>query len=240
MKNLAFSLGVALIATSASAQPRPSLPPQGSIFVLVDLSTTWLNASSAKLNERILNQVASAIASTAAQIDPPVTVRYISIGDRSLNNLPLCELTLHPKLVGKPEPGVVSTIPALNKFLTESCARFVLSRRGEVFTDISGALDTVSRANASLPRSSHRAILILSDLKEERRAGQNGRIGGLENTKVALLYRTLPEDRDNSSALDARIKMWTSRLSSLGARPKAINDVYAAPGTIAEAISNGR
>lgn len=237
MRLLLIALALS-VSTPALAQSR-NMAPQASITVLVDLSATWLKSADAKLNERLLRQVASAIVSTAADLDPPIVVRYLSIGDGSLGKEPLCEVTMVPQIiVNKKERGVVNTIRELDSFLSSDCVKFVLSRPSEQFTDITGALDSVSRANEG-QTGTYKAIIVLSDLREERRPGQRGAIGRLDASNIVLLYRTLPGDRFNSAALDARIGYWKKRLSAAGASVKAMSDVFAVSGSIVGAL-NGR
>jgi hypothetical protein len=114
-----------------------------------------------------------------------------------------------------------------------------MSRRNEQFTDITGAFDSVSRANQEMT-GSYRAVIVLSDLKEERRVSQKGSIGRLDQTKVILLYRTLAEDQDNSADLDGRIAAWKNRLTGLGASVKSMSDVFATSGAIAGALGHDR
>src|SRR4051794_19796959 len=100
---------VMAFASPAHAQSRANLPPQSFITVLVDLSATWLHAPEAKLNEQLLKQVGSAISTAAGDLEAPIVVRYLSIGDRSLGREPLCEVVLSPQIiVNKKEKGRVN------------------------------------------------------------------------------------------------------------------------------------
>jgi hypothetical protein len=237
----AFLVALAMvIASPAFAQSSASVPPQAYVTVLVDLSATWLSDTEAKLNERLLRQVGSAISSAAGDLEPPIVVRYISIGDRSLGREPLCEVTLSPQIiVNKREKGKVNTVRELADFLSMDCVRFVLSRPNEKFTDITGAFDSVSRAYEE-QGGNYKAIIVLSDLREERRPGQRGKIGRLDKTNVVLLYRTLAEDRDNSATLDGRIDAWKKRLLDVGASVKSMSDIFATSGSIAGVLTGGR
>lgn len=237
MKFSILLLFVSLCVPVAHAHAFSVQAPASSITVLVDLSESWYNPSSKTKNERILHSVADAILSATINVDPPITIRYLSIGDRSLARDPLCEVTFLPQIIsGKQPDGYESSTKELSEFLGERCLQHVLGQRQEPFTDITGALDNVSRATKG-QSGLYKAVIVLSDMKEERRKSQVGSLGKLTGARVLILYRALPEDMDNSVAFDQRIDDWRQRLNKSGAIVSTASDAYATAGEIGEFLS---
>jgi hypothetical protein len=205
---------------------------KSSITVLVDLSGTWLNDRSRTIDQRELEAVSATIATMVPSLKAPVEIRYLEIGDGSLSRPPLCAARYVPNIFHTVENvDEFADIQKLSEFFGEDCVRLILMRKPEAFTDITGALSTVSRISAS-EASRYRALIILSDFREERRLKQKGDVGPLPGLHAVLLYRVLNEDRLDPSELDSRIARWLSTLRRAGARPTAVDDIVIEPAQI--------
>ncbi|HEX6980228.1 MAG TPA: hypothetical protein VF342_13100 [Alphaproteobacteria bacterium] len=234
-----FLMGMlAVLSGSGSARAQPILPePQSSVTVLVDLSSTWLKPESRRVNERVLTAVGEAMAAIVAEVDPPIVIRYLPIGDLSLAREPMCEVVFTPRLISGPQRGKeIANIKALREYLNGACLQFILSRKQQSFTDITGALNSVARAIEE-QGGPFKAVIVLSDLKEEPRPNQRHPKLRLQGGRVLLLYRVLDEDRIDTASLDARIEHWKATLADAGSSVKAINDIVAEPAQIARVLT---
>lgn len=214
--------------------------PRSSVTVLVDLSETWLNPRSADQNRKVLRAIADGVLSASIDFEPPTVIRYLQIGDYSLMREPLCEAIFDPKLIGAKNPQTlyVTNPKAAEKYFGQDCVQFILSRDHQPYTDISGAVDSAARLSQQ-QSSGRRVMIVVSDFKEETRKGQVApeplRLDGFT---AILLYRVLPEDRQNPKGLDARIKSWEKKLSDAGAKVVALTDVGIA-GTVIRRHASG-
>jgi hypothetical protein len=91
----------------------------------------------------------------------------------------------------------------------------ILSRPTSSWTDIHGALATVSQIDRGAAFQ-QRFLFILSDLKEERPKGDLP-IVSLPAFRVATLYRVLSEDSRDPKGLQRRLEAWHSVLKKAGA-----------------------
>jgi hypothetical protein len=220
------------LAYPASAQMRSS-DHQSSITVLVDLSSTWLNGPSRKQNEKLLRAVAKAIAIISTEVDAPIAIRYLPIGDRSLGRRPLCDVIFAPRLLisSSKNPNEISRSKKLKEYLEQPCVRYILSREESSFTDISSAFDSAARLNEG-QIGSFKAVIALSDFKEERRPDQKPINLRMKGFKIIMLYRVLDEDRTDSAAMDMRVGHWRKALNKAGAKSVSLADIGVTPGQI--------
>lgn len=222
-----FALVSALVSTllplGAFAQAVDE--PRSSVSILVDLSETWHNDQSRGHNKTVLEIVADATIEFGKQARPPVHVRALPIGDVSLLRPPMCEALFDPKLICGTKPGdkTFCQEKALRNYLKTDCTRFVLTRPKEKWTDISGAIASAGRLSAQ-QAGGERAIIVLSDMFEERPKGQPPAEFSLQGFRVLLVYRTLDDDRRQPERLDRRLNEWTAKLSAAGARVHKIPD----------------
>jgi hypothetical protein len=77
-----------------------------------------------------------------------------------------------------------------------------------------------------------KGIIVLSDLKEERRPAQKQENLSLGGRRIFLLYRILNEDRSDPPKLNARVEGWKAALAEAGAKVLALNDQAASPAQI--------
>lgn len=229
---LLATLGVVLIAAPLPAAEPEDLP-QSSITVLVDLSETWHNPASLPQNRRVLSAVGRAIASAAERLDPPIAVRYLAIGDMTFLQEPLCEAVFNPKLIASraAKNTVFSSRTSFAKYVETDCVEFLLSRSKQPFTDISGALDSVARLT-EFQGGPARRVIVLSDMVEDRRKGQGNVALALSGLDFIVVYRTLPQFRQNPAGLDALLKGWDKTLTGAGGHARFISDVALVPGAL--------
>lgn len=228
-----FTLMAALItAAPSSADYRVAQEARSTITVLVDLSETWLNPRSDAENRRLLNVISDLIVALAVKVKKPVAIRFLAIGDKSLGRLPLCQATFLPNILAvKGGHDELVSIDALEDFAAKDCVRAIMMHKPETYTDISGALDSVSRIS-ELDQPGLHALVVLSDFQEDRRKNQIGEFGRLDHVHALLLYRVLDEDRINSRPLDARIHKWEEALRHSGAVVSSIDDVSVDAGAL--------
>src|SRR5258708_2822337 len=228
------------LLSSAHAVHAQQEEPHSSITVLVDLSETWLNKQSTRQNEQTLITVAKAIVTTALDWRSRVAVRFVGIGDLSFLRPPLCVAIFEPKLLAPKNDGggqYFHTTATLRAFLETECNRFILTRQAAPFTDISGAIGTAIRL-ADDQVSGPKALIILSDMKEELRRKQEAADIHLAGFSVLMLYRGLNEDRLAPKVLDDRLSAWRSRLETAGAKVHVLSDLSVTPPQIQRLISN--
>lgn len=212
---------------SAHAQVRLPNESQSHVIVLVDLSGTWFNQASKEINKHELETVATTIASIVAAERPPIDIRYFEIGDGSLSRAPLCEARFVPNIFRQAHENEFADLDQLVAFFKEDCTRFILMHKPELYTDITGALNTVARVSAE--DSGYHAIIMMSDFQEERRPHQVGTIGSLKGMHALLLYRVLEKDRFDTAPLDERIAHWKVLIHGAGASVAAVDDVALDP-----------
>jgi hypothetical protein len=231
-----FVVSTIIFSFSATAQEIRS-----SVFVLVDLSETWLAPSSKQENQRILSTAGQSIILAAEEIEPPIAIRYFPIGDESLMRPPLCEAVYDPKIL--PGTGgnkkVITRRSDAEDYFVKDCVQFILSQPTQDFTDISGAVDTAARVG-KLQEEGERVIILLSDLKQELRPGQSATSSDLGGYTVILVYRVLPEDRQSPANLDGRLLWWRESLEEAGAKVLEVPDLAIDSNQLASLISRTR
>jgi hypothetical protein len=104
------------------------------------------------------------------------------------------------------------------------------------FTDITGALNTVSRL-AKYQHADFKGFIVLSDFHEERRPEQLGTIGSLAGLRGVLVYRVLETDRYNPELLTRRISTWETAIRGAGAKVKSVDDISLEPALIGRLLT---
>ncbi|MEI9993756.1 MAG: hypothetical protein WDM91_04100 [Rhizomicrobium sp.] len=222
---VSLCIAATLALGSAQAQNRLPREPRSTITVLVDLSGTWFNPASEADNRKVLSVIADAVSAAATEIEPPIAVRYLAIGDRSLARTPLCEAVYAPNILSvKSTADSLVNLKQLRDFAAKDCPLAIFLHAPEKFTDISGALDTVARMSAYDTAGFH-ALVVLSDFQEDRRRQQSGGFGALTGMHAVMLYRVLDSDRLDPRSLDQRIHKWEGALRHSGATVSSIDDV---------------
>jgi hypothetical protein len=231
------ALWIVFLASIVPATGQVKLPieAKSQITVLVDLSQSWLNPQSNSVNKRTLEAVAESIGTMLPKLKNPVGIRFLEIGDGSLSRPPICQARYSPNIYHLSRDGEFADIPETIQFL-KKCGDHTLSKKPAGYTDITGALNTVSRVSRN-ESSQYSALIILSDFREERRKGQSGTIGKLPGFRTALIYRVLETDRMNPADLDKRVQNWTQAIRGAGASSAvAMDDVIIEPGTLSRLL----
>lgn len=207
--------------------------PRSSIAILVDLSQTWHNDRSRSINKSTLQSVMEATINLGERFEAPVHIVVLPIGDSSLLRPPLCRALYAPKLISPPTSAnsVFTQSRSLRKYLMTDCIQFILSRPKEKFTDISGAVASAERISTN-QHPSQRAIIILSDMLEERPKGQPAPVLSLRGFNILILYRVLDEDRRQPPRLDKRLEEWDRNLKAAGGRVTIVPDQGITEGSI--------
>lgn len=203
---------------------------RSAIFVLVDLSQTWHNKENFSRNERVLQRVSQGVVELAARVDRPAYISFVGIATRSASQTPICEATYHSQLLQK--KGTLLQKPRELASFLEACSKAALSRPIAQWTDITGALDYVSRQVSDGQDQVARYAIVISDMKEERDS-KALREPDLKRFNMLLAYRVLLEDDRDMGRLERRLKDWEHRLKTNGARVSKIMDT----GLVAEAVA---
>jgi len=208
--------------------------PRSTISILVDLSQTWHNERSGNQNRTVLETVFEAAIELSKRYHPPTHIRVLPIGDASLMRPPLCDAVYDPKLISAPSKSGngFTQETRLRKYLKADCTRFVVSRPREKFTDISGAIDSAARLALGGRAGDERALIVLSDMKEDLPRGQIPPELSLPGFRILIVYRVLPEDRRAPNLLDKRLGEWKARLTGAGGRVEVVPDQGVTPGQV--------
>jgi len=203
----------ALVLTTGS-EAEETVPRSG-IFILIDISATWLSKQEEDQNNRVLSEVNRAVIDLLSKTETPAAVYVITIEADSVLNRPLCEAVYRRTLLssGTKAKGEFNRREELVNYL-DLCRAAVLRRPPAQWTDIHGALDMVSRIVAG-GYFTHRYMFVLSDFKEERPKGDLPRIS-LTGFRVASIYRILQEDSRNPRGHEDRMKKWHATLNKAG------------------------
>lgn len=209
--------GIALALAACSQQIRGGEAVHSEVYVLVDLSRTWLNPESEQRNERLLNAVGRGSGLMATEVPTPYLVQYRVIGDNSYLREPICSAVYEPGFRRKGDDNErISRPHDLQQYLSGTCVQGILSRAPEPLTQISAAVASV----ALEPRPSARGrrhVIIVSDFLEESVSAAPIPDDGLAGVKVLLLYRPLTEDQLSPTGTSARVEQWRELLEARGA-----------------------
>jgi hypothetical protein len=130
----------------------------------------------------------------------------------------------------------------LERYLVDNCPLHVLRQPPEKLTEITAAIISSRQAAGMVGPAVPRILLILSDFKEE--SPTRYRLDGTSfaNTRVVLLWRTLPEDRRRPAGLSARVERWRQLFASRGAAVSAYSDSAAisSPAAFQALLRGGR
>jgi hypothetical protein len=230
---LLATLGVVSLTTLAVPTRAEDLPDiRSAVYVLVDISETWHRKENAPRNQDVLRAVNQGILALGKRIDRPGVFAYATIGDLAVTQGLVCNAIYRPTLIAlKKDTTILKREEDLRTFLS-ACAKAALLRPGAPRTDISGALDFVSRQIGEKQTTVDRYAIVLSDMKEERGARGPTTLN-LKGFKVLFAYRALPEDDRNPKELETRLQLWRKRLTEAGATVTAVIDT----GLVAQAIT---
>jgi len=223
---------VAALAVPVFAMAADLPDVRSAVFVLVDISETWHRKGNESRNQAVLRAVNEGVLALNKRIDRASLVGYATIGDQAVTQTLVCNAIYRPTLITMTREGtLLKKEEELRSFLG-ACAKGTLLRPSAPWTDISGALNFVSRQVGQEQSKVDRYAILLSDMKEER--GNRGvtRLD-LKGFKVLLVYRALPEDDRNPKELEGRLELWRKRLTDAGARVSMVIDT----GLVAQAVA---
>lgn len=191
--------------------------PRTIVSVLVDLSGTWLNERSRRLNQDVLVGVVEALVEISLRSPPPIAIRILPIADTSLFADALCQATFIPTLIPrKDEAGFFYRRDTLHKYLATDCPHLILSRKQSAFTDISGAIASAAETSKHVSGSDP-ILIILSDMVEDLPPKQERAAYDLTGFRVLVLYRTLGADQRYPGKQRLRLETWRQALLTAGA-----------------------
>jgi hypothetical protein len=190
--------------------------PTNEVFMLVDLSETWLNPASADRNKAVLEEVGEGIFAASEMLTPPMAVQYRIIGDASYERPPICDAVYKPMLVNtaKKRPDWLVTRPKkLERLLGVDCPAALLARAPEPLTEISAAIASI--ASKPRPAGARRTMIVMSDFLEEAAETTSLADFDFKNVRVLLLYRPLA--RETAVSTRQRVTEWRDLLQGRGA-----------------------
>jgi hypothetical protein len=204
---------------------------RSAVYVLVDISETWHNKTSAARNQEVLSKTNQGILALSKRIDRASLFAYGAIGDQAVTQTMICDAVYRTSLINlRKGTAVLKSEAELRTFLG-ACAKATLLRPGASQTDISGALNFLGKQSGE-KQTVDRYAIILSDMKEER--GKRGAVElNLKGFKILLVYRALPGDNINPAELEKRLKTWRERLTKAGATATTVIDT----GLVAQAVA---
>jgi len=178
----------------------------------VDLSASF--APLAVLDRIILQHVANALAEAAKEWAPPIRIVWRAIGAESVSREPLCE-------VQEFQPRLLDGADYAAKFSTriQGCADMIVDksekgRRGEPFTDISGALGIATAATGN----GHNYVIAYSDFIEDApvrsQAPSSFRMPGYN---VLMIHRPGTKEPAGWKEYADRMRVWKQRFIASGA-----------------------
>lgn len=207
---LVVALTLILVGCSQTADYKTS------VYVLFDFSKTYYKESTKGQIESVLKTVNTAIIKLAHVSEMPIKISFLAITDQSLSANAIAISLYQRKIFAGKKKDLITKPRDLKNFL-EVCAQSILSTTGSDYTDISGAINLATRMNTG-QKQGEKSILILSDMKEETRAGTQKSSFDLAGYNVLILYRILGEDARNPNQLARRLEEWAQRLTDAGAK----------------------
>lgn len=219
-------------------------PPKVQIYVLVDLSETWNNPSTAARNEQLLSEVGEGIAAVADNAEPPVAVQFRVIGQASLGREPLCDVLYSPTLVtlrARRPDYLITRTSKLKHYLGIDCPALIARQPPEPWTEISATIASVvgdqgQSQHASSKATPRQYLIVLSDFKEETK-GALAPLPDLSKYHVLLVFRPVLEDEQRPADMSDRIGAWRQRLTERGAEVSTASDTALKRATIASFLS---
>jgi hypothetical protein len=217
----------------------PELEPAGWFVYLVDISGSTRvggrrrrrNPDTAAVREtpygRALGLISQSILGLRRLTEAlPQRHSVIAISNAGLYQKPLCEITV-PKVnlfTGADTVGMMTSI--------ERCDSTLRNIRWSTRTDIRGALKLAGLVLEQKP-GKVRGIILISDLEETLRRGQEAAVPSLHGECVLLVPQITPALARTPSLLDQRVETWRQLVLEWGASRVAVRSVPAfSPGDV--------
>jgi hypothetical protein len=209
----------------------PEVEPAGWFVYLVDISgSTRVGARKRRRNAqaerdtpygRSLDLISQSVSGLRRLTEAlPQRHSVIAITNASLYQKPLCEITV-PKVnlfTGADTVGMLHSM--------EQCDSTLRNTRWSARTDIRGALKLAGLLLEQKP-GKVRGIVLVSDLDETLRPGQEAAVPSLHGECVLLVPQITPVVARTPSLLDKRVETWRQLLLEWGASRVAVRTVPA-------------
>jgi hypothetical protein len=209
----------------------PEVEPAGWFVYLVDISgSTRVGARKGRRNAqterdtpygRSLDLISQSVSGLRRLTEAlPQRHSVIAITNASLYQKPLCEITV-PKVnlfTGADTVGMLHSM--------EQCDSTLRNTRWSARTDIRGALKLAGLLLEQKP-GKVRGIVLVSDLDETLRPGQEAAVPSLHGECVLLVPQITPVVARTPSLLDKRVETWRQLLLEWGASRVAVRTVPA-------------
>jgi hypothetical protein len=211
-----------LLATASCSRHEPPPPKKDAARELPTFATILVDYSASfaplEQNDRLaLKELGNALSILAVQEwSPPTTIVWRRIGSTSTVPPPLCEVMEYKQSI----IGAASSGERLRTQL-DTCAETVVKnsraeKAAEPFTDIGSAIMMAAQNWASLQGT--KAIIILSDMKEDLPINTNPTTINLNGETVLLVHRPGTTESQDPTAYLERIENWQERLRAAGAK----------------------
>ncbi|MEP9360390.1 hypothetical protein [Sphingomonas sp. KR3-1] len=211
------------------------------IFVLVDLSKTWLNPGQQERNRNALTETMAGIVQAAndSSVDQPIEVQERAIGSGSLERLLLCHVRLKSTIapIASSAPNEVNNTRKLASYLNgDSCNGKVLGLPPEQDTEISSALLSVGDWPGR--GAKRRILLVLSDFLEETDAPSE-LPADMTGFEVLLIYRPVSADFAMPASMRIRMDEWRQLMTERHAKVEKVPDTALSRQLIADYLIKG-
>jgi hypothetical protein len=237
-RTAALLTGVAMALGACGGRTGDGVPaaqsPTTEMFVLVDLSETWLTPTSKGRNLRLLQEIGGGAAMASETFEPPVAIQYRVIGQGSLGREPICDAVFLPTLIptrGDHPDYEVSSLKKLKTYLGIDCPELIVRQSAEPLTEISAAIASVTAMPSE--KSVKRMVVIASDFREET-SGNSAPLSSLSGYRILLVYRPVTEDQLDPAAMVDRVEAWRQLLAEKGAVVTTAPDTALKRSTVAK------
>jgi hypothetical protein len=225
--------GTATGLTGASPKIRgPEIEPAGWFVYLIDISGSTQVGGRRRRNREIRKDVDTPYSRALGLISQSVLAlrrltealpqrhSVVAITTASLYQKPLCEITV-PRVnlfTGADTAGMMASI--------DQCDSTLRHARWSARTDIRGAVKLAGLVLEQKP-GKVRGIILVSDLEETLRPGQEPAVPSLHGECVLLVPQITPAVARTPSLLDKRVEIWRQLVLEWGASRVAVRSVPA-------------
>jgi hypothetical protein len=212
--------------------PQPEVEPAAWFVYLIDISgSTHVGGRRRRIRDtvpildtpywRALGLISQSVLGLRSLTEAlPQRHSVIAIASASLYQKPLCEITV-PKVnlfTGADTAGMMADI--------ERCDSVLKSTRWSLRTDIRGAVKLAGLVLEQKP-GRVRGIVLISDLEEVLRPGQEAAVPSLHGECVLLVPQITPALARKPSEFDRRVETWRQLLLEWGASRVGVRSVPA-------------
>lgn len=228
-----------MLALCAGCEGRSSrVIPATSVVIVVDVSKSF--APLTRTDIQALSLVRKSIVGMSREWEQPINYYWTTVATSAAMSPEPCgpPRQFRKSLLAQSKAGAdFSTVKALDAWLGDCVARF---EKGSVpledFSDVSGAFEHAAKVGAVA--TTEKAIIVLSDFREDLPSGPSKRSLALGGETIVMLYRpdpgTAPDDFDRriESLSDQLMKGGAGRVCAeptKGLSPGAIDSCFQSP-----------